>query len=655
MPETKFWVPNKGNNNSKPFAFNTSFVSDLKKKISPKLVTTLSVFVGIFTALVLVIGLIFYIKIYSPAKAVAGKIALIRTDVKNAQNDVVGKDLVSLEKDLNKTEEDLKALRQSRDVNFGWAKNYKYVRDYYTDTDHFINAGFSAIEAVRQAIIAVKPFADAAGLKITESQEAAKQVSLLEAFSTWISVMPKVADDLDGVIKPLENVGKELSYVNPNRYPETFKGFPLRATIEKPQRILSQISNYTPDLKKALQVIPGLLGVATSEKRYMIIMQNDKEIRATGGFWTNYATFKVRNGLLDSDFTSKDMYSVDQALLPIDAYYTFPKAPASYEKYLKVVHLYARDANVSPDFPTAIDQFMVFYKLGLRYAPFDIKPVDGIFAIDTTVVKEFLDIAGPATIDGVTYDSGNVVLELEKIASLELKEQAGRKRVLGNLMHRMLVNVFESDKNLWPKLIEKGIDLVIRKHILVYNFDLEAQALLEKYNLAGRIVDPIEGDYSYVVSTNLGGDKTNWFVTKKVDHTIAKENDKWVHTVKLTYKYIQPSDSFAPFVKRFRDWVRVYAPVGSEIISVDGTEDGTATDQERNKTYFTGYLELGPDETKILTFKYYLPSSVMKDSGMYSLYVEKQPGTDGDQYGVTVNGKTETFSPKTDYIYKAKL
>src|SRR5690606_15580511 len=122
---------------------------------------------------------------------------------------------------------------------------------------------------------------------------------------------------------------------------------------------------------------------------------------------------------------------------------------------------------------------------------------------------------------------------------------------LGDLMEAMLVNVFEADKNLWPKIIDKAVDLAIRKHILVYFFDADAQALLEKYNFAGRVNQNVEGDYSYVVSTNLGGDKTNWFTNKSVSHKLEREGDRWVRTVEINYNYTQPSAEFGPFVKRF--------------------------------------------------------------------------------------------------------
>lgn len=388
----------------------------------------------------------------------------------------------------------------------------------------------------------------------------------------------------------------------------------------------------------------------------MIIMQNDKEIRPTGGFMTNYATFKVANGLLQSDFTSKDMYSIDLVLLNYEAYtnYQFQAAPPAYTKYLKVEHWYARDMNYSPDFVTSMDQFMKTYNFAGRINPVEIKPVDGIVAIDTNVISELLDVTGPVTVSGVTYTKDNVVLELEKIASLALVEQANRKRVLGNLMQQMLINVFQSDKNLWSKLIEKGISLAQRKHIQAYMFDPEAQTLIQKYNIGGNIVAEVPGDYSAVISTNLGGDKTNWFTTKKVDHALTKEGDKWVDTVSIAYTYTQPSEEYAPFVKRFRDWVRVYAPLGSQIINVEGTEDGTSTDQELNKTYFTGYIELGPGETKTMKFKYYLPNDRVGPND-YSLTIQKQAGINSEIHTVTVNGKTQEIKLITDTKVVVKL
>ncbi|GIW69616.1 MAG: hypothetical protein KatS3mg101_0363 [Patescibacteria group bacterium] len=64
-----------------------------------------------------------------------------------------------------------------------------------------------------------------------------------------------------------------------------------------------------------------------------------------------------------------------------------------------------------------------------------------------------------------------------------------------------------------------------------------------------------------VVSTNLGGDKTNWFVTKVVNHKLEKSGDKWLRTVNIVYTYNQPAGEFAPLyqaVQRLGQGLRSY-------------------------------------------------------------------------------------------------
>lgn len=609
----------------------------------------------LITVIALVLGT-GYIFIVRPALALSANLESIKKDGTAISDSLRKRDLVELEKNLVKTESDLEQVRKDREDKFGWAKNLKVfkINEFYGDSDRLINAGYYSIDALREIAKVVTPFADAAGLRVKEEDVVSEDQGLMEAFQSWVTLMPEVAGQMDGVIEKVAKIGDELQPIDTSKYPEKIRGVEVRSTLDFVKNTLSQANDYGPDLKQALTIFPRLLAVGTPEKRYMMIMQNDKELRPTGGFMTNYATFKIKDGLLSSDFSSKDMYSIDLTLDIIDATYDFPDAPQPYPKYLKVERWYARDMNFSPDFVTSMDQLLKFYKMAGNINPIEIKPVDGIIGIDTQVIRELLDVTGPVTVNGVTYNSENVVFELERIASLELREQQNRKRVLGDLMEAMLINVFESDKNLWSKLIDKGVDLAMRKHIQAYVFDPEAQALVEKYGVGGRITEETKGDYSMIVSTNLGGDKTNWFASKKVTQTLEKQGDKWIKTVKLDYSYPEPAGDFAPFVKRFRDWVRVYAPIGSTFIGVEGSEDGTMTDQERNKVWFSGYVELGPNETKSMTFKYELPKDAVTGD-TYVLDLQKQGGIDKEEYTIVVNGKSQVIELTKDTKVTVKL
>ncbi len=645
------------------------------RKRNPKTVKVFSIVLGVLLAL----GLSIYFFLVKPGLEVAKVANNLKGSVGLVQSGFTNRDLIQMRQGFDEAEKGLEDLRLVRDKKFGWVSKIGFFRSYYNDSEYAIAAAEHAILAGRELATLSEPFADAIGLRISEDQEPT-QLSLIDAISSWVSIMPQLATDIDSVLSELSLAGEFLEKIDPQKYPEKIKGVEIRSNLERAQKLLTSLNESGPDLKKALVLIPRLLGTDNNELRYMIIMQNDKEIRPTGGFWTNYATFKIKNAMLNSDFSSHDMYSIDEALSKIDAWYDFPDAPEPYATYLKVQHLYAPDANYSPDFPTSVEKFMEFYDMAISVEPLVIKPVDGVFSIDTVVLEELMEITGPVTVGGITYSSENVVLELEKLASLTLKEQVGRKAVLGNLMQAMLINVFESDNNLWPSLIEKGVDLAMRKHIMVYMKDPEIQELLKTYNFAGTVSEVGEGeDYAYLVSTNLGGDKTNWFVKKKVTHKLQKDGDRWLRTVVADFTYEQPDNDHAVFGKRYQDWLRLYVPEGSELIESSGFDTRLSGGNELQKTFFDGFFTLSPGENRQIVFKYHLPqgfdpfeeeglvlestgSSSKLDSkkdkskkGIYRLIIQKQPGVKSEVHSVEIPGYSEEITLTKDVVFKHTL
>ncbi|MBP8961002.1 DUF4012 domain-containing protein [Patescibacteria group bacterium] len=651
---TSFWKPGnkvlKDTNSSGTKKSKFSFIKLKKISLSKKQKKVLGILFSVFALFIVFAYFVFIrpgMQLVSHGLALKDSVSLIKTGFTN-------RDLIQMRAGFDSAEKNLADLRDLRNKSFGWLSGFGPLKGYYSDSEVALVSGEHLISAGRELATLSEPFADAIGLRVSADQEPS-QLSLIDAVASWVSIMPDLAEDIDVVLAELDIVGNELAKIDPHRYPVKFRGIEVRANIERAQNLLSSVNDAGPDIKRALVIIPRLLGVDGKELRYMIIMQNDKEIRPTGGFWTNYATFKIRNAMLNSDFSSHDMYSIDEILLAIDSWYDFPDAPPAYERYLKVQHLYARDTNFSPDFPSSVAEFMKLYNLAMSINPSVIKPVDGVFTIDTVVLEDLMEITGPVTVNGFTYNSENVVLELEKLASLTLKEQAGRKDILGHLMQAMLINVFESDGNLWPSLIEKGIDLMMRKHVLVYMNDEDAQELFTEYGLAGAIAPSKEGeDYAFVVSTNLGGDKTNWFVRKSVTHALEKQNDKYLRTVKIVFNYDQPAPEYGAFAKRYQDWLRLYVPQGSEFVESTGFDTRFDGGTELDKDYFDGFFTLVPGERREITIKYYLPEGIVLGD-KYRLLIQKQPGIERETHIVQLPEYTQEINLYKDVTFEHSL
>jgi len=364
MAEEKFWNPDNKLNSSEepplevPQPGTAGEIPGGKKGFSSFGHAALKISGGV-AAVAVLIALLGYFLVVRPAAKILSATGSLKRDVQMASDGFYVKGSCGSRRlPWKNLEVDLENLRQSRNENFSWGQKIGFTRPYFEDSENFIVAGEYLVAAAKEAVVLAEPFADAAGLRVSEDVEVVDQ-SLIEAFSSWVSIMPKIAENSDEVINQLILAGEALEGIDSSRYPKKIRGTEIRSGIERAKSVLATLNDSAPDVKKALTLFPTLLGTDGGEVRYMIIMQNDKEIRPTGGFWTNYATFKIKIAMLTSDFTSKDMYSIDLALESIDSYYDFPDAPAPYTKYLKVEHLFTRDTNTSPDFPTSVSNFMV--------------------------------------------------------------------------------------------------------------------------------------------------------------------------------------------------------------------------------------------------------------------------------------------------------
>ena len=87
----------------------------------------------------------------------------------------------------------------------------------------------------------------------------------------------------------------------------------------------------------------------------------------------------------------------------------------------------------------------------------------------------------------------------------------------------------------------------------------------------------------------------------------------------ITYKNPEKHDGWLNSV--LPNWVRIYVPEGSKLVSVDGLEKKYDAITELNKTVFSGYFQLRPEGVSKVTFKYTLP---FKNVGDYKMLIQNR-------------------------------
>ncbi len=564
-------------------------------------------------------------------------------------------DVALASEEVAKTQKSLKETQK----NFHYMIVVKFIPIagwYYSDVDHALNAAAHGLDTAATVTNSLKPYVDVLGLKGGGSFAGG---SAEERIKTAVLTMGKITPQIDQIEQSLSKVQKEVDAINPSHYPEFIFGKNFKEKLVTFRTVVSETASFVHDAKPLAKALPSLLG-ESEEKKYLVLLQNDKELRATGGFITGYAVFRVDKGVIHLN-KSEDIYKLDDSISRKD------KAPAPILKYLpKVYVLNLRDSNLSPDFIKSMETFKSMYdRAGLK------EDVDGIITIDTSVLVSTIKIlddnveAGGMKFNTKTDPRCNcpqVIYELENSISRPVNYvKTDRKSIIGDLISAIMVKALSSSPKLyWGPLFQSIIAQANEKHMLFYLYDDAAQQGIEGLNVAGRI-KPFDGDYLHINETNFSGAKVNIFMQEMVDSEYEVKGDGSItKTITINYKNpFPPSDCNLErgglcLNAEYRDWIRIYVPKGSELTDSKGSQVKMTTYEDLGKTVFDGFVTVRPQGVAKLTLTYKLPFKV--DGNLLPVLIQKQPGTYDNKYTLSVNGKTkEKFDLLTDKEFKLKV
>lgn len=621
---------------------------DFKKFAKSRKGKTILVFV-VLLFLFLIFGIYLPVtRAYKSAKVTYADAQSVSWAVKTQNVDLASSQLAKTKVDLNQTQKDLNAM---------WYLKFIPIANwYYNDAYHLTQAGLHGLNAATILVDSIKPYADVLGLK---GQGSFSSGTAQQRIETAVKTIGKITPRIDDIANELAIVKTEIDQVDPNHYPTILVGKKVRTGIDNLRSLTDQSVSVITSARPLIKILPQILG-EPDEKKYLVLFQNDKELRPTGGFITAYSVFRLNSGIIHVD-TSADIYSLD------DTVPNKPKAPRPILLYLpKVPLLNLRDNNISPDFKVSMDSFYSMYKTAGGSTK-----IDGIIAVDTQALVAAMNILGDISVDGTTFTTKNeprcdcpqVIYQLEVYADQPGQSiRADRKGIIGNLMYAIMNKAFSSSpKKYWGPLFQTMLTQMSEKHVLFYMNNAQAQQGFEGFNAAGRIL-PYTGDYFNLNQANFGGAKSNLFVTESLIQDYSIQSDgSIVKTVTIDYK-----NPFAPSdcnLERgnlclnaiLNDWFRIYVPKGSQLVSSQGSEVKMSSYEELGKTVFEGFLEVRPQGATKLTVSYKLPFKLGKNSTL-PLLVQKQSGTNHDSYTITSGGKTlQQFDLSADKTLNLQL
>lgn len=413
---------------------------------------------------------------------------------------------------------------------------------------------------------------------------------------------------------------------------------PLRHQIDARVEQFEAIQRQFDEALKLAEVFLPMTGHPVP-KKYLVILQNNQEMRGTGGFIGTVGEVWVDSGNVEK-MVFQDVYSIDN---PVSGVWKNP-SPAPIVRWLEQPNLFLRDANWSPDFPTTANTLLAQYEKQRELAGVPVPRLDGIIAFEPDFFKRILEIIGPVQVEDQEFRADNFFDALQYDVHMRFHQNgvptAQRKEVVAKLGDAVFQRVTSVPIRQWSQLLDAVTISFAQKDVMLYMRDPALQAAIDARDWSGRF-ESAPADYLAVIDANMGALKTDGVMDKRILYGLdASRPDEVRATVTLRYRNTNPMPNWR--YTRYRTYTRVYVPEGSELLSWTGVMDDDLSRhegrfvpgrvdvyRELGKTVFGGFFAVESGKTAEMQFTYRLPTEVARaiHAGNYELLVQKQPGS----------------------------
>lgn len=262
------------------------------------------------------------------------------------------------------------------------------------------------------------------------------------------------------------------------------------------------------------QVLPSMMG-NDSPRKYLLLIQNSAELRATGGIPGALAVLHVDKGKLSlGTQSSAAALGVFDPGVEID--------PEQQQIYSTRLGKFMQDVNLTPDFPTAAQTAQAMWKAKTG------QELDGVIALDPIALSYVLDATGPVRIDDPQlYEAGGenlpTVLTTKNVVPTLLSD------VYSEIAEPLMQDVYFAGvaKEVFSKIsagsgdAKKLVDGLTRGtsegRILLWSRSSEEQSVIAKNPIGGSISGQTISPAHFGVYFNDGtGAKMDYYIKRTV-------------------------------------------------------------------------------------------------------------------------------------------
>jgi hypothetical protein len=457
----------------------------------------------------------------------------------------------------------------------------------------------------------------------------------------------------------LELLNRDFTTLNLNLHKNGLEKTLVAGAVSKKIDV-GRIAVLLTNGQKFVSRLPKILG-GDGPTTYLVLFQNNMELRPTGGFIGSYGILTFNGGRL-TDLAVSDVYSADGQLNG------HVEPPAAIKEYLGEANWWLRDSNWDPDFPTSAKRAEWFLDKEVG------RKVDGVIAIDLYPIRALVGLTGPIFLADFNTD----------ITAENLYEKT-QQEVEANFFpgtHKKASFLTALSQNILAELTGfKGKNLVLalrslyrsleERHLQIYLHDAASQEMISFLNWDGVVDAKNCGDGCYadligLIEANVGVNKANFYIKRGFSLDVALKPG--VIERKLTLNLQNTANPALGAVGRYKAYTRLLTPsdaqiLGAIMISGGGSKNLPIDIVDTHNHKETGILiDLLPGESVEVQFAWSSQLVGNQPPVSYKADIRKQAGTDADPISISlhINGLKYidprfTLTGGGSYVYNTTL
>ncbi len=646
------------------------------------------------TAIFLVgLGVFFYVFMI-PAQRVLNSARTINANFTALAGDFQSKNLSGIDGYFNSIQTELKNINSEIDryqfldeLEFtqGYYKNLQVVRSLSEKSGNFLEKSLPDLKVVLESM----------GYQVDVASEAVASTDAKDAMAADSKTDTAKAEEnsLSDVVKELPRLVKLYEELEPDileimaefneldpAYVPSVGGNDYAAVLTSVQKLTEDYPSLSSQLKETMSALPDLLGAGGSSK-YLVILQNEKEMRSSGGILSAFGVVTVENGELKDNIKITDTWDLFFDASAAGAYYQDP-----VRNYINIygqqvlmirgcgaVSLRPQDAGIYPDLHKTMEMFSAYYDAARRVFPDKYPEYDHVVIFNTFFASDLVSFIEPLIIkddegNEIKLTSDNLAKEIFSETSSAVFDPSTRKSFIGEVATVAQQKVNDLDAKKFPEIFKKMIHTIQARNVALSSKDTEMQAYFDELGLSGRVEKNFDGDYFQLSEAQVCGLKSNFFIRNTVEQNViigddgVVSKDVQVHWTNSTVFDINKHRHILTDLPRYnyRAWVRFLTPQDTKYKFSDGYEKSRYIYQPQ--TYFSDVMEkqvidnviwydyrrnteADPPTEHFLNVSYQLPDTInYKTDNGYRMLLQKHPGKQNEQHTINIQHRGQVTS-----------